>query len=178
MNRQWLSTFLLLVVAFIGLSQFCGDPIHCFTPAFFSGAQENYAENYCWTASTYQMLNTKVIERRLNGTDARTDARSLYLIKIQRSHVWNSAIVAQTHPINDVTSCKNCTFDTVRSTEPLRRNSSYSQCQVGRWRCTAGGHRFAGLRSPLINDAIYPWYTDWHSPITHGTLVSAHHLHF
>ena len=59
-NRQWVATFLLLIVAVVGMSQFVGDPIHCFTPTYFSSAQEAYAESYCWTASTYQMLKTKV----------------------------------------------------------------------------------------------------------------------
>jgi len=58
-NRQYMTAFLIFLIAFLGLKQFVGDPIQCFTPQYFSGGQELYVDGYCWTASTYQMLNTE-----------------------------------------------------------------------------------------------------------------------
>jgi len=58
-NRQYMTAFLIFLIAFLGLKQFVGDPIQCFTPQYFSGGQELYVDGYCWTASTYQILDTE-----------------------------------------------------------------------------------------------------------------------
>lgn len=56
MNRQYTVILFLIILIFLGLKQFVGDPIECFTPQYFSGAQEQYVNAYCWTASTYQVM--------------------------------------------------------------------------------------------------------------------------
>lgn len=58
-NRQYMTAFLIFLIAFLGLKQFVGDPIQCFTPQYFSGGQELYVDGYCWTASTYQIMDTE-----------------------------------------------------------------------------------------------------------------------
>jgi len=58
-NRQVLTGLMVFLTAFLGLKQFVGDPIQCFTPQYFSGGQELYVDGYCWTASTYQIVDTE-----------------------------------------------------------------------------------------------------------------------
>ncbi|KAF5406445.1 Innexin, partial [Paragonimus heterotremus] len=41
------------VFYYIFLLQHSGKPIHCWTPQEFTRSWEEYAENYCWVASTY-----------------------------------------------------------------------------------------------------------------------------
>jgi hypothetical protein len=50
------------VLLFVTLSiplmtkQFVGDPIQCFTPTYFTEAQTKYVNSYCWTTSTYYLV--------------------------------------------------------------------------------------------------------------------------
>ncbi len=37
MNRQYTVLLFLIILIFLGLKQFVGDPIECFTPQYFSG---------------------------------------------------------------------------------------------------------------------------------------------
>lgn len=56
-HRQYIPVLLLIVDVFLGIKQFVGDPIECFVPKELSGQQEKYVNAYCWTSSTYQLID-------------------------------------------------------------------------------------------------------------------------
>ncbi|GAA56226.1 innexin unc-9 [Clonorchis sinensis] len=53
LNYQLTGLLLFVFVGIIGIRQYVGKPIHCWTPQEFTRSWEEYAENYCWVASTY-----------------------------------------------------------------------------------------------------------------------------
>lgn len=57
LHRQYMVVFLLIIDVFLGIKQFVGDPIECFVPKDLSGQQEKYVNAYCWTSSTYQLID-------------------------------------------------------------------------------------------------------------------------
>ncbi|THD29014.1 Innexin [Fasciola hepatica] len=53
LNYQLTGLLLFVFVGIIGIRQYVGKPIQCWTPQEFTRSWEEYAENYCWVASTY-----------------------------------------------------------------------------------------------------------------------------
>ncbi|CAH8445001.1 unnamed protein product [Schistosoma turkestanicum] len=53
LNYQFTGLLLFVFIGIIGIRQYVGKPIQCWTPQEFTRAWEEYAENYCWVASTY-----------------------------------------------------------------------------------------------------------------------------
>jgi len=56
LNRKYTVIILLLVMMPVCTKQFLGQPIRCFSPQYFSDAQGDYVNSYCWTASTYYIV--------------------------------------------------------------------------------------------------------------------------
>lgn len=79
-HRFYMPIMLLTACSVLGLKQFAGDPIHCYTSSNLNNNQVDYVKNFCWTASTYQILETdydtfrlpKGTDHLLSGTNART----------------------------------------------------------------------------------------------------------
>lgn len=53
LNHFLTSALLLLGVIISSKTQYFGKPISCWTPAIFTDAHVEYAENMCWVKSTY-----------------------------------------------------------------------------------------------------------------------------
>ena len=50
------TSILLVCFAFlVSAKEFVGDPINCWSPAHFSGSQEDYTNSYCWIRNTYYL---------------------------------------------------------------------------------------------------------------------------
>ncbi|CAD5118919.1 DgyrCDS7593 [Dimorphilus gyrociliatus] len=48
-------TLLLIFNFFVTKSQYVGDPIACWAPAYFARSWKKYADNYCWVKGTYPL---------------------------------------------------------------------------------------------------------------------------
>lgn len=57
LNHLYATSIFIIVTVILDISQFVGTPIQCFTPKTFSKPQTRYTHIYCWTASTYQVVN-------------------------------------------------------------------------------------------------------------------------
>ncbi|KAK3600960.1 hypothetical protein CHS0354_004169 [Potamilus streckersoni] len=56
------TVFLLIIFAVVvSTGQFVGDPIHCWSPAEFTGAYDAYTKSYCWIKNTYYIPLTESI---------------------------------------------------------------------------------------------------------------------
>ena len=53
-------TIVLLLLLSLPLftKQFAGEPIECFTPTYFTEAQSRYVNSYCWTVSTFYLVDS------------------------------------------------------------------------------------------------------------------------
>lgn len=53
LSRDVTVTMLIFFAVTITTKTFVGDPIECWAPAQFTGAQEDYVNSYCWVRNTY-----------------------------------------------------------------------------------------------------------------------------
>nr|BAE78813.1 innexin4 [Dugesia japonica] len=53
LNYQITGILLFLFIGIIGIRQYVGKPIQCWSPQEFTRGWEEYAENYCWVSNTY-----------------------------------------------------------------------------------------------------------------------------
>ncbi|CAF3547391.1 unnamed protein product [Adineta steineri] len=55
LNHRFTVILLVIFSAFVSTKQFIGEPISCWTPAHFSGAQIGYTNSICWLKGTYYL---------------------------------------------------------------------------------------------------------------------------
>jgi len=53
LSLRWTAGLFALFVIIVSTSNFVGDPIHCWVPAYFHGSWEKYVDSYCWVRNTY-----------------------------------------------------------------------------------------------------------------------------
>nr|VZH91334.1 unnamed protein product [Spirometra erinaceieuropaei] len=68
LNYQFSGVLMFLFIGVIGIRQYVGKPIQCWIPQEFTRGWEEYAENYCWVASTY----FSPLDKRLPSTGDRS----------------------------------------------------------------------------------------------------------
>ncbi|KAH3750315.1 hypothetical protein DPMN_184835 [Dreissena polymorpha] len=66
LNHKYTTVLVLMFATIVSTSQFVGDPIHCWSPAEFSGAWNKYTSAYCWIKNTYFIPMTNTLPRDLN----------------------------------------------------------------------------------------------------------------
>lgn len=55
-NHRYTVFFLAFFILIIATKQYYGEPIICWTPAYFSGSHSAYANTICWTHGTYPVV--------------------------------------------------------------------------------------------------------------------------
>nr|BCO10869.1 Limax innexin 3 [Ambigolimax valentianus] len=62
-SHLWTVCLLVLFTLLISSAQYVGDPIQCWCPAQFSGAQVGYTKSVCWISNTYYFPNEDIIPK-------------------------------------------------------------------------------------------------------------------
>ena len=55
LNHQYSIIFLFIFTVIVSTTQYVGDPIHCWCPAYFTDSHEDYANSVCWISNTYYL---------------------------------------------------------------------------------------------------------------------------
>lgn len=55
LNHRYTVVFFVIFTAIVTTTQYVGDPIHCWCPAYFTGNHEEYTNNICWISYTYYL---------------------------------------------------------------------------------------------------------------------------
>lgn len=55
LHHRYTVIFLFIFTALVSTTQYVGDPIHCWCPAYFTGNHERFTDKVCWISNTYYL---------------------------------------------------------------------------------------------------------------------------
>ena len=55
LNHRFTCIFLIIFTVLVSTTQYVGDPIHCWCPAYFTSNHEEFANKVCWISNTYYL---------------------------------------------------------------------------------------------------------------------------
>lgn len=55
LHHRYTVIFMVLFTVLISTTQYVGNPIHCWCPAYFTANYEEYANKVCWITNTYYL---------------------------------------------------------------------------------------------------------------------------
>lgn len=53
LNHRYTVVFLVIFTVVVSTTQYVGNPIHCWCPAYFTSNHEEFANKVCWISNTY-----------------------------------------------------------------------------------------------------------------------------
>ena len=59
-NHRYTVIFLVIFTVLVSTTQYVGDPIHCWCPAYFTGNHEDFTNKICWISNTYYLPENTV----------------------------------------------------------------------------------------------------------------------
>lgn len=60
LNHRYTVIFLVIFTVIVSTTQYVGNPIHCWCPAYFTGNHEEYTNKVCWISNTYYLPEATV----------------------------------------------------------------------------------------------------------------------
>ncbi|XP_046328324.1 innexin unc-9-like isoform X2 [Haliotis rufescens] len=61
LHHRWTVLILAIMAIVVGVTEYVGDPIHCWCPAEFTDSHCNYTEAICWIKDTYYIPQTDYV---------------------------------------------------------------------------------------------------------------------
>ena len=61
MNHRYTVILLLIFTVIVSATQYVGDPIHCWSPAYFTDSHVAFADSVCWVTNTYYLPEPDVM---------------------------------------------------------------------------------------------------------------------
>ncbi|XP_046585478.1 innexin unc-9-like [Haliotis rubra] len=61
LHHRWTVLMLAIMAIVVGVTEYVGDPIHCWCPAEFTDSHCNYTEAICWIKDTYYIPQTDYV---------------------------------------------------------------------------------------------------------------------
>lgn len=60
LNHRYTVIFLVIFTVIVSTTQYVGNPIHCWCPAYFTGNHEEFTDKVCWISNTYYLPEGQV----------------------------------------------------------------------------------------------------------------------
>ncbi len=60
LNHRYSVLFLVVFTFVVSTTQYVGNPIHCWCPAYFTHSHEHYTDSVCWITNTYYLPQSTV----------------------------------------------------------------------------------------------------------------------